>query len=335
MYDEDYLAHHGIKGMKWGIRRFQNPDGTYTIAGRKRYGIGDAEKEAQRKAKAKAKAAKQKAREESKALRAKRASERRIAKAAHGDASKRLLNKLTDEELKAVNDRLKMEQSYKDMMHKIDPNSVKYFHWKEQASKIATSLLTKVTDKAIDSAVKRMFQSQDERDELELKRMQRARDMAQAKRDEKKAKEEYEGKTDPDDELQKRLKRMQTEEQIQGIQDKRKKRFEEERDAEQAQREARRAYDEKESYAEYFARKQREEAWAKTYASYATRSETKMLGGLYHQKHDSEYAETPFENINRFSEGWYTVDGEKRGQGGQSGQSGQSGQGRKGRRHKG
>lgn len=226
MYDEDYLAHHGIKGMKWGIRRFQNPDGTYTIAGRKRYGIGDAEKEAQRKAKAKAKAAKQKAREESKALRAKRASERRVAKAAHGDASKRLLNKLTDEELKAVNDRLKMEQSYKDMMHKIDPNSVKYFHWKEQASKIATSLLTKVTDKAIDSAVKKMFQSQDERDELELKRMQRARDMAQAKRDEKKAKEEYEGKTDPDEELQKKLKRMQTEEQIEGIERKRKEREE-------------------------------------------------------------------------------------------------------------
>lgn len=32
-----YLKHHGIKGMKWGIRRFQNPDGTLTAAGRKRY----------------------------------------------------------------------------------------------------------------------------------------------------------------------------------------------------------------------------------------------------------------------------------------------------------
>ena len=31
------LYHHGIKGQKWGVRRFQNPDGTLTLEGRRRY----------------------------------------------------------------------------------------------------------------------------------------------------------------------------------------------------------------------------------------------------------------------------------------------------------
>ena len=37
------LAHHGILGMKWGVRRFQNKDGSLTAAGKKRYGIGGGE----------------------------------------------------------------------------------------------------------------------------------------------------------------------------------------------------------------------------------------------------------------------------------------------------
>lgn len=40
-----YLAHHGILGQKWGVRRFQNKDGSLTVAGKQRYGVtktGDA-----------------------------------------------------------------------------------------------------------------------------------------------------------------------------------------------------------------------------------------------------------------------------------------------------
>ena len=37
----DTLAHYGIKGQRWGERRFQNEDGSYTAAGKERYKRGE------------------------------------------------------------------------------------------------------------------------------------------------------------------------------------------------------------------------------------------------------------------------------------------------------
>ena len=36
MTNEEVLMHHGIKGQRWGVRRFQNEDGSLTPAGKKR-----------------------------------------------------------------------------------------------------------------------------------------------------------------------------------------------------------------------------------------------------------------------------------------------------------
>lgn len=43
------LYHHGIKGMKWGVRRYQNSDGSLTPAGKKRYDRDVKENEAKKK----------------------------------------------------------------------------------------------------------------------------------------------------------------------------------------------------------------------------------------------------------------------------------------------
>lgn len=40
-WEGDFLAHHGIKGQKGGVRRFQNEDGSLTSAGRKHYGFAE------------------------------------------------------------------------------------------------------------------------------------------------------------------------------------------------------------------------------------------------------------------------------------------------------
>lgn len=39
-YYNNTLAHHGINGMRWGVRRFENKYGTLTEAGKKRYHKG-------------------------------------------------------------------------------------------------------------------------------------------------------------------------------------------------------------------------------------------------------------------------------------------------------
>lgn len=73
----DFLMHYGIKGQQWGLRRFQNEDGSLTEEGKLRYNEGKPESEEWRKNEA---------------------------------------EHLTDAELRRRNNRLQMERQYKDLM---------------------------------------------------------------------------------------------------------------------------------------------------------------------------------------------------------------------------
>lgn len=41
MVNNTYIVHSGVKGQKWGVRRFQNEDGSLTAEGRSHYGVGE------------------------------------------------------------------------------------------------------------------------------------------------------------------------------------------------------------------------------------------------------------------------------------------------------
>ena len=118
---ENELMHWGIKGMKWGVRRYQNKDGSLTPAGKKRYDkemakLKEEEKIAKNKLRTQAKLNKlDEKRKEVEALK----SGKPITKSTKRP-SKPSVKDMSDEELRQTVNRLLMEQQYA----KLNPQQV-------------------------------------------------------------------------------------------------------------------------------------------------------------------------------------------------------------------
>lgn len=101
---EDELKHYGIKGMKWGVRRFQNSDGSLTAEGRKRYSSEDY-KNAQKKV------------DKGKAMvDGVKKTRVKAAEKQHEKKIKDDLSKMSDQELRDIVNRLNMEERYTQVM---------------------------------------------------------------------------------------------------------------------------------------------------------------------------------------------------------------------------
>ncbi len=133
--NERELVHYGIMGMKWGVRRYQNADGTLTGAGKVRDRM--VRKRNLKKAE-------------------------KILKGSKKTVQRRL-SQITDEELQKAVNRLQLERTYKNLTTPPD----KHKKAKEIATKWLETAGTKVIESAATNLGKKIFSETDSKRKVE------------------------------------------------------------------------------------------------------------------------------------------------------------------------
>ena len=157
------LWHHGIMGMKWGIRRYQNPDGSLTIAGKIRYGNKN-----RLEASVNKKAAKLQRKYNDltgKSIRQNNAAKDKTKEEARKkDSKSKSISEMSSEELQAAINRINLEKIYLQAMESVNPRKVNLgqkfiYSFKDQAvnsiSKGAAEALGDVVKGALTKSLKK------------------------------------------------------------------------------------------------------------------------------------------------------------------------------------
>lgn len=110
--DNNTLYHYGVIGQKWGVRRFQRPDGSLTPAGKKRYAAAFEPTVKTGKDKAPISPAEKVARETGNAINNASTINRSISNIKQSSKKESMVSNMTDEELRKAINRMDLENRY-------------------------------------------------------------------------------------------------------------------------------------------------------------------------------------------------------------------------------